>query len=108
MKTSAFAWTATLSQAAYLAFCYEDLDGIIWRMQSQGLYGFPTNFIQMYSGERMMGWWMSDSWDVPGWNFADYGDLGGVTIPIKAWVSTGNTTTLPPNGEFRLHSPTWG
>mgnify|MGYP001167338801 CR=1 FL=1 len=105
--TGNVAWTATLSDVAYLSFCYEDLDGIVWRMQSQGLYGFPTNFIQIYSSDRMIGWWLYESWDA-GFNFADYSTLGGVTIPVKSWNSTGNTTTLPANGEFRLHSPVWG
>jgi hypothetical protein len=100
-------WTGTLSQAAFLCFCYEDLDGIVWRMQSQGLHEFPTNFIQIYSGDRMIGWWLFESWDA-GFNFTDYSTLGGVMVPVKAWKSTGNTITLPANGEFRLHSPTWG
>ncbi len=105
--TNNAAWTNVLANAAFLSFSYKDEGGVYWKMGHEGSYSMPTGFIQVYGSGGMLGWWLYEAGDNPA-QFTDYGSLGGVIIVVKSWVPTSNTTNLPSNSTFRLHSPWWG
>ena len=110
-NTDNVSWTNVLADVRYLSFCYEDLDGVTWKMGQAGDYGFPNGFVQLYnlqSGDaKLLGWWLYEENDL-NMAFMDYNSLGGVIMPVKGWTATSNTTNLPAGGEFCLHSPYWG
>jgi hypothetical protein len=105
--TNNTAWTGTPSSAAFIGMNYKDLDGRVWRMDMQGTYAMPEGFVQLYDGDRMLGWWTYGKYTL-GFNFIDYSTLGGVLIPISTWVSTSTVAILTSNREYRIHIPFWG
>jgi hypothetical protein len=99
-------WTASLADARFLTFTYEDLDSIVWKMGKSASIIMPTGYIHMMDGDTIIGWWPYDSYDMA-WSFADGSNGGGIVVPLKNIVSTSDVSNLTSGKNYRINCPFW-